>query len=416
MKILHAVEFYHPKGGGMYEVVRQLSERLVKFGHDITVATKRLPQEDKRDFKGVKTKEFDLYGNLVVGIKGERKKYEEFLINSDFDIIVAFAAQQPLVDVMLPILDKIKPKKVFVPTGFSALYIKEFKNYFEQMKNWMKKFDINVFLSNDYRDINFARKNRITNIIVIPNGADEKEFLNKSNIDIRKKLKIPRNHFLILHVGAHTNLKGHYEAIEIFSKARIKNTTFLLIGYGRGGCYSFCKAKEIKLNNSRNFKLYNKKLLVRVLNRENTIAAYQEADLFLFPSNTECSPIVLFESMASKTPFLVTDVGNAAEIIKWSNGGMLLPTKKGIDLNIPFLIKLKRIIKKILKFFGKPYSEINLKFAEAEIKGSVKLLEDLFNNSEKRKELAEAGYKSWLEKFTWKKIAKDYENLYKSLI
>ena len=35
MKILHTVEFYHPSIGGMQEVVKQLSERLVLLGHEL---------------------------------------------------------------------------------------------------------------------------------------------------------------------------------------------------------------------------------------------------------------------------------------------------------------------------------------------------------------------------------------------
>jgi glycosyltransferase involved in cell wall biosynthesis len=56
--------------------------------------------------------------------------------------------------------------------------------------------------------------------------------------------------------------------------------------------------------------------MITSLSRIETLAAYHQADLFLFPSNIECSPLVLFESIASKTPFLTTDVGNAKEIIE----------------------------------------------------------------------------------------------------
>ena len=58
-----------------------------------------------------------------------------------------------------------------------------------------------------------------------------------------------------------------------------------------------------------------------------TIAAYK-AGYVLFSSNIECSPLVLFECMASKPLFLTTDVGNSAEIVKWSHAGLLLPTVK----------------------------------------------------------------------------------------
>ena len=39
MKILHTVESYLPARHGMSEVVRQVSERLVAKGHEVTVAT-----------------------------------------------------------------------------------------------------------------------------------------------------------------------------------------------------------------------------------------------------------------------------------------------------------------------------------------------------------------------------------------
>jgi hypothetical protein len=73
MKILHTVEFYHPSIGGTQEVVKQISERLVKSGHDVTIATTRLPERNARDLNGVRIEEFDVSGNAVRGLSGETK-------------------------------------------------------------------------------------------------------------------------------------------------------------------------------------------------------------------------------------------------------------------------------------------------------------------------------------------------------
>ncbi len=409
MKILHTVKQYHPRGGGMYEVVRQLSKNLAKLGHNVTIATTKLPAGYKPDCDKIKIKEFAISGNFVVGLKGEVKKYQDFLINSDFDIITNFAAQQAMTDAMLPILDKIKAKKVFVPTGFSAFYMPEYKKYFENMKDWMKKYDMNVFLSNDYRDINFARENGVKNITIIPNGASKEEFLTPPNIDIRKKLSIPHNAFFILHIGSHTKQKGHKEAIKIFSQAKINNAVFLIVG-NPGACLKDCKRQEKKLNKTISYKKYNKQLIVKHLTRKETIAAYQEANLFLFPSNIECSPIVLFECMASKTPFLTTDVGNAKEIIEWSGGGTLLPTQKGISLGLPVISMFKKYIKKILNIPNNDYN-----FCKAKIKKSTKILEQIYNNKKELNIMAQNGYQAWLNKFNWEKIAKNYEETYNKI-
>ena len=135
MRILHTVEFYPPSIGGMQEVVRQLSERLVLRGHDVTVATTRIPERTASSQNGVKIREFEISGNLVNGLKGEVKRYEDFLLSSDFEIITNFAAQQWATDIMLPLLDRINAKKVFVPTGFSRLYCPGIRRLFRIDEN-----------------------------------------------------------------------------------------------------------------------------------------------------------------------------------------------------------------------------------------------------------------------------------------
>ena len=388
MKILHTVEFYHPSIGGMQEVVKQLSERLVLLGHDVTVATTKMSERKESCIKGVKISEFSISGSFVRGLKGDIKKYEELLIESDFDVIVNFAAQQWATDIALSVLDKIKAKKIFVPTGFSGLYAPEYVEYFKKMKTWMKQYDMNIFLSDDYRDVNFARENGIEKRVLIPNGAGEDEFLSENNYNIRAKLGISKNDFLILHVGSHTGVKGHAEAIKIFKKAKIKNSTLLIIGNicGIGGCYRSCKRKG-QFFNRMPFRIFDKrKIFINEMNRIETVSAYKAADLFLFPSNIECSPIVLFECMASKTPFLTSDVGNSVELIDWSKSGILLPTNKG---------------------------QHNRGLSRVDVKKSSEMLNALANDKQKREKMADAGFNIWKEKYSWEKISLEYEKVYK---
>jgi glycosyltransferase involved in cell wall biosynthesis len=299
-----------------------------------------------------------------------------------------YAAQQWATDLVLPILDKISAKKVFVPCGFSGLYLPEYAKYFDQMKIWLKQYDACVYMSNDYRDINFARRCGADNDVLIPNGAGADEFSQKLDINIREKLNISPDHFLILHVGAHTRIKGHKEAIQIFKRAKIKHATLLIVAnsFG-GGCTRRCLRAEKIYKYNPHSKKSDRKIVIASLSRKETVAAYHEADLFLFPSRIECSPIVLFEAIASKTPFLATDVGNSKEIIAWTNGGVLLPTVK----------------------FANGYFKAN-------VNASVDVLQRLFYNPQKRQELASDGYEQWKKSFTWEKITKQYENLYIKLL
>jgi len=382
MKTLHTTESYYPEVSGMAEIVRQLSERLVKLGHEVTVATTKSPKrKGEKILNGVHITEFDITGKSAFMIKGNAKKYQDYLKKSSFDIVTNFAAQEWATDLALPILPQIRAKKVFVPTGFSGLYSPLYHDYYKKMKTRMKEYDMNIFLSKNYKDINFARKNNIRKIKVIPNGASKEEFLTKSKINVRKNLGIPDDHFLVLTVGSHTGLKGHSEAIRIFCKARMEKATFLLIGKNTKslrGCYNQCQLMK---------SISGKNILIKDLTREETVAAFKAADIFLFTSRVECSPIVLFESLAAKTPFLTTDVGNAREIIKWTKGGKLLPTH--------------------INRFG---------YSRAIVNKSARILESCYNNRPKLSLMGKVGHRAWLKKFTWEKISKEYEKVYQSLL
>lgn len=413
MKILHTVEFYHPSVGGMQEVVKQLSERLVRLGHNVTVATTYLPDRNGRLINGVEIEAFSISGNAVTGLKGDVSKYEHFLLESRFDIVVNFAAQQWATDIAMPLLPRIAGHKIFVPTGFSGLYSRSYRNYFKQLPELMRQYDMNVFLSDSYRDISFARKHGITNTILIPNGAASDEFMGPM-ADIRSQLGIHPNIFLVLHVGSHTGLKGHEEALEIFSQADICNSTLLIVGNEiPGGCCFFCKELAGRLNASAPFLKAGKRIVVTSLLRHETVSAYHAADLFLFPSNIECSPIVLFECMASHTPFLVTDTGNSAEIIEWSGGsGLLLPS-----VAIKFWPRhgslSERFLEKLRILLGRSEDVCAVR---ADIAKSVTLLEALSRDESRRNAMAWAGFRSWQERFTWERISDKYEALYRSLL
>jgi len=388
MKLFHCVESYYPSVGGMQEVVKQLSERLVKLGHDVTVLTRYHSERTFTELNGVKIITFKINGNPLEITDPEDQRYVDFLLSLQGDVISFFAAQQWATNLALPILNQIKLKKVSVPTGYSGLYWPMFKEYFEKMKTWIHGYDMNVYLSNDYRDINFAKQNGVSKCIIIPNGAAADEFLPESKIDVRKELGAKENDFLILHVGSYTGWKGHREAMDMFLQSDIKEGTLVMIGnhyqYFKLPIHKYPLLKiRILLN-----KIFGKKRIVfKYFSREFTVAAYKQADLFLFPSNVECSPIVLFECAAAKLPFLSTDVGNSVEIAQWTGGGEILPTRKDAA-----------------------------GFSYADIHGSVKILNQLFGDKAKREQMGERAFNNWKEKYSWEVIAKQYETLYKDLL
>jgi len=414
MKILHTCESYDPELNGMQTVVKRISERLVRKGHDVTVAT-RFQNRDWKELNGVKVEEFKIqtiWPQRIDATKDEIERYKDFVKNGDWDVVTFFAAQIWHVDLLLDELDEIKAKKVFVPTGFSGLPLPEYKEYFEKMKVWLKEFDMNVFISKDYRDINFAKENGVKKYTIIPNAANEEEFKEKSSIDIRKKVGIDKDDFLVFTIGQHTHMKGHKEAIKMFSKADVKNSTLWILGNDDGQriwrqpfkqfvksiikfmllrdgltCIESCTLRSWLFNLSPKRLFDHNRILVKYVPREEAVAAFQNSDIFLYPSNLECSPTVLYEAFASGLPALVSDAGNMVEMIDVSKGGYVIQTvkdKKG--------------------------------FSRANISDGASLIEKLYNDPQLRKKLGENARKVWKENFTFDKVANMYEDVYKKLI
>jgi glycosyltransferase involved in cell wall biosynthesis len=392
LKILHAVEFYHPVHGGSQEVVRRISEGLVRKGHEVTVVTSK---NEKRgcvsEINGVRIKEFEVAGKIAYGMTGEIEAYRNFMVQSDFDIILIYSAQQWTFDALLPVLNQIKGSMFLVPCGFSGLHLREFQQYFKELPKYLSRFERLIFMSQNYRDYEFCAGSGFTNLDIIPNGCSSEEFEQSASPEekraIRKKFGIPDEDFLIFHVGSHTGIKGHREAIKIFNRAKLKGATLVIVGnvFDRN-CEKRCKRAALISTWRRRWGLSRSNVLVTEMSRADTVSMFKAADLFLFPSNIECSPIVLFEAMASGTPFLVTDVGNSAELAELSAGGEVIetlhPTRQDYVASV------------------------------ADTQDGVSRLRALHKDEALRRFYGKNGRQTWMSRYTWEKITDCYEAEY----
>ncbi len=387
LNIVHCVENYAPALGGMPEVVKQLSERMVRLGNHVTVFTKAHADRKEAMLNGVNVRGFELSGNAVDGLQGDPQGYLDALRSCGADVITFFAAQQWATDLALPHLRSFPGRKVFVPTGFSALHDPRWAGYYRQMPQWMGDMDLNVFLSHHYQDIAFAKAHGLSNGTVIPNGASEEEFDGPSRHDLRRSLGMQHDQPLIVHLGSYTGIKGHREAIQLFVKARTKDAVLVLIGNGNAALERIFKRHYSYMALRLEARLLNKRIHFLELDRTRTVDALKQADLFLFPSNVECSPIVLFEAMAAGVPFLSSRAGNAAEIAAWSNGGWTMPGHRDVQQR-----------------------------ERPDLAVGARMLEDLLLDPDKRTKAGRAGHQAWRERFTWQHITGQYLAAYQELV
>lgn len=396
MKILHLVEYYYPSIGGAQEVVRHLSERMVKQGHEVTVATTKLPHRKSLVHNGVKIVEFDIKSiaehgaSIVGGLKGDVEKYQKFLVDGDFDIVMSYAAQQWTTDLMFGVMDKIKAKKVLVPCGYSGLYDPAFRAYFDLLPDVLKKYDATVYLSDTYRDIDFARRHGLKNIHVIPNGADENEFRDlltkEEKTRIRNKYGI--GGFTIMTIANYTGEKGHTELLKFFKRLPVTNATLISAGnYTPGvGCFDMFEQQANRINNHKKF-LGKRVVMLDGSDHLEVHRVLLAADLFVFLSNIEASPLVLFESAAAGVPFLATNVGNSKEIAEWTGAG------------------------KIVKTMPRPNGRV-----VADVKDAIIRATKLVHNKKELQELGKVGRANWESRYTWNVLTNEYLKLYESLV
>jgi len=432
MRFLLACEFYHPSVGGVQVVMRQIAERLVASGHEVVVATSALPNRDFDVLNGVRIESFVVSGNSVNGIIGEVERYRDFVRSFRGDALLVKAAQQWTCDALWPILDEISMRKVFIPCGFSGLYWPAYAGYFESLKTDLRKWDHLIFYAENYRDVNFARAIGLTDFSIVPNGASEIEFdAEIAAPEIREELGIPQDAFVFLTVGSLTGVKGHREILEAFAALKTDGRPVTLVLNGNAPpapvpvkvepvpheipppepfakkFKRWRRAVKSRIRAACRWSLWKvglraspvapppvdplvhwmavanaqpgKQAMIVDLERPRLVSLFQRADLFVFASNIEYSPLVLYEASAAGLPFLTVPVGNASEIAAWTGAGVLCPAPA--DAN---------------------------GFTRANAAVLATAMEKLMDDPSTLAELGRTGRERWRRFFTWKGIAARY--------
>ena len=331
MKILMLTWEYPPRVvGGISRVVHDLSHRLIKDGHEVTVVTYRdgeVPYFE--DDKGVKVHRIDNYMinpnnfiewimqmNFAMVAKANKIIAEqgEFDIIHAHDWLVAYAAKAIKESYGIPIVSTIHATEAGRNSGIHD----ETQRYINDTE-WMLTYEsTEVIVNSNYMKNELQRLFGLPfeKINVVPNGVNLNIFAGvERDYEFRRKYAMD-NEKIILFIGRLVYEKGIQNLIAAMPKILNGYKDAKLVIAGKGGMIDELRQQVHALGIDQ--KVY----FAGYMNGKDVQKMYKAADISVFPSTYEPFGIVALEAMLSENPIVVSDIGGLNEIVQHRENGM----------------------------------------------------------------------------------------------
>ena len=331
MKILMLSWEYPPRiVGGIARVVYDLSHKLVKDGHEVTVVTYQegdsLEFENDKGVKVYRVKNYMIHPNnftdwiMQLNFNLTAKATQIINEQGSFDVIhahdwlVAYSAKTLKDAFQIPIVSTIHATE----SGRNSGIHDDVQRYINDTE-WLLTYEsTEVIVNSNYMKCELQRLFGLPfeKINVIPNGINLNNFNGiDRDYDFRRKYAMD-NEKIILYIGRLVYEKGIQHLISAMPKIiNGYNDTKLIIG-GKGGMYDELKQQVKALG------IENKVYFTGYLSSKEVQKMYKCADIAVFPSTYEPFGIVALEAMLAGVPTVVSDIGGLNEIVEHGVNGM----------------------------------------------------------------------------------------------
>ena len=206
--------------------------------------------------------------------------------------------------------------------------------------------------------------------IHIPNFVDTSDF-RKIRTNLRKKLKIPKGSFVIGHASNFAPVKQvrHFLSLANYLKGNntLHDVYFIMCGDGRD---RLALEESVRLSEVGDYFRF----MGRV-EKKDIVEAYNAMDVFILPSKHEGCSLSILESMACEVPVIGTNVGGIKETIDEDTGFLFESNNIGELSEI--VLKLKRDMSFCKKIGRNGIKRVNEKYS---VKKVMKQYYDLYES------------------------------------
>lgn len=318
MKILEVVHFFSPlHGGGVINVLYDLSKQLSKRGHEVTIYTSdfELDQEFIKSLENVNVRVFhsislaaNIYVTLgmITRLKKEIKSFDFINIHCyrSFQSIIAYHyAKKYAIPYIIQAHGGI-PR--FKEKGrLSWIYDILFGN--RLLRDASKVIALNQMEVQHYDMMGVPNEK----IVVIPNGIDLSEYANLPHRGLfRKKFGLDANEKIVLYLARIHQIKGIDVLVKAFANLvdKLDNVKLVIVGPDDG----YLSEVEVLIES---LNISDNVLISGPLYGQDKLEAYVDADVYVLPSKYETFPMSVLEAYACNKPVVASNFGGLDGII-----------------------------------------------------------------------------------------------------
>ncbi|QOR39906.1 glycosyltransferase [Billgrantia diversa] len=325
MNVLMFTNTYAPIVGGVSESVQRLKTQLQLAGHDVLVVAPRLEGQPHREDGVVRVVAVQHFNgsdfSLPVPIPGQLieavEAFDPDVVHSHHPFLLGDTAARVADTYGLPL--------IFTQHTLYEYYTHYVPGNSPMMQRFAKALatqyshmcDELIAPSESIRHL-LLERGANTSISVVPSGVDVARFATGDAEAWRDRFGIPRDAYVIGHLGRLAREKNLLFLMEAVASAlkRLPRAHFLVVGSGDAQAAMYDMAKRQRIADRVHF--------TGNLQGPALVDAYHAMDVFAFASHSETQGMVIAEAMATGLPVVAVDAPGIREMVVDKRNGRLL--------------------------------------------------------------------------------------------